>query len=413
MESKTYPLGTLKNYKYVVVLSKHNGRILLSRHKDRTTWETQGGHIEAGESALDAAKRELYEESGAVEYDIKPLCDYWAGNFLENGEPDVSHGAAGVVFVADIHRLEAIPDSEMAEVKEFDMLPDNLTYPAITPVLFKRVAMKTLYVTDLDGTLLNTRDRINPYSIEVINSLVEKGMLFTYATARSLVSASVVTEGLSTKIPVIAYNGTFIMEPATGKILASASFTKEQTDKVIAKLREHGIYPLVYSYVDKVEKVSWVITKENEGIIRYKQSRAGDKRLRPLEDERHLYDGDIFYFTCIGEKEELVPIYEEFKNSDEYTCTFQQELYRPEYWCEIMPKEATKANAINRLKSLWNCDRVVSFGDAVNDIPMFQISDECYAVANAVDRLKDMATGVIGSNDEDAVAKWLMENAEF
>lgn len=59
--------------------------------------------------------------------------------------------------------------------------------------------MKTLYVTDLDGTLLNTQNFINPYSIEIINSLVEKGMIFTYATARSLVSASVVTKGLSTK----------------------------------------------------------------------------------------------------------------------------------------------------------------------------------------------------------------------
>ena len=76
--------------------------------------------------------------------------------------------------------------------------------------------MKTLYVTDLDGTLLNTHDTINPYSIEVINSLVDQGMLFTYATARSLVSASVVAKGLSTKIPVIAYNGEFIIHPATG-----------------------------------------------------------------------------------------------------------------------------------------------------------------------------------------------------
>ena len=55
---------------------------------------------------------------------------------------------------------------------------------------------KTLYVTDLDGTLLNRQDRISPFSIETINKLVEKGMLFTYATARSLVSASVVTKWL-------------------------------------------------------------------------------------------------------------------------------------------------------------------------------------------------------------------------
>lgn len=107
--------------------------------------------------------------------------------------------------------------------------------------------MKTLYVTDLDGTLLNSRDTINPYSIEVINSLVEKGMLFTYATARSLVSASVVARGLTTRIPVIAYNGAYILNPATGEILASEGFGKEEMEKVIGVLRGSGICHLVYS----------------------------------------------------------------------------------------------------------------------------------------------------------------------
>ena len=65
---------------------------------------------------------------------------------------------------------------------------------------------KILYVSDLDGTLLNTKDRISDYSIETINGLVERGMLFTYATARSLVSASKVAQGLSANIPVIVYN---------------------------------------------------------------------------------------------------------------------------------------------------------------------------------------------------------------
>lgn len=270
--------------------------------------------------------------------------------------------------------------------------------------------MKTLYVTDLDGTLLNTQNFINPYSIEIINSLVEQGMIFTYATARSLVSASVVTKGLSTKIPVIAYNGAFIFHPATGAIIASEGFQKEETDKIIEVLKEHDISPLVYSFVQGKEKVSWVTSRENDGIRRYLSLRKGDKRLRPLETAEKLYEGNMFYYTCIGEREELQPVYDIFSNDSRYTCTLQQELYRSEYWCEVMPKKATKANAIQKLKELWNCERVVSFGDAVNDIPMFQISDECYAVENAVDELKQMATGIIGSNDADGVAVWLKDN---
>ena len=74
MITKTYPVGTLRAHKYVVVLSEYQGKILLSRHKKRTTWETQGGKIEPGETPLMAAKRELYEESGAVDFEIEPLC---------------------------------------------------------------------------------------------------------------------------------------------------------------------------------------------------------------------------------------------------------------------------------------------------------------------------------------------------
>ena len=128
MTCKVCPLGTLAPYKYVVVMSKYQGKILLSRHRDRSTWETQGGHIEPGETPLAAARRELYEESGAVDFDIRPIFDYWAGD--ENG------GASGQVFAAEIRTLGPMPKSEMAEVRAFDQVPPNVTYPAITPELF-------------------------------------------------------------------------------------------------------------------------------------------------------------------------------------------------------------------------------------------------------------------------------------
>lgn len=266
---------------------------------------------------------------------------------------------------------------------------------------------KIMYVTDLDGTLLNQKDRINKKSLEIINGLVEEGMLFTYATARSLVSASVVTEGLTTKIPVIAYNGAFIFQPETGEILSREDFGREERAYATEVIRAKDICPLVYAFVDGVERVSWLSGRENEGIRRYLSLRKGDRRLRPVEDDEKLYQGEIFYFTCIGEKDELWPVYDILSKDARYRCTIQQELYRPEYFCEIMPVKATKANAIRKLKKIWNCDRVVSFGDAVNDIPMFEISDECYAVENAVAELKAAATGIIDSNENDGVANWL------
>lgn len=131
MYCQVYPAGTLKTYQYVVVLSEYNGMLLFSRHRDRKTWETQGGHIEPDETPLDAAKRELYEESGAVDFDIQTAFDYRAG--------DDSGHANGMVFLAHIKTLAPIPDSEMAEVHSFDTLPPDaqLTYPGITPVLYR------------------------------------------------------------------------------------------------------------------------------------------------------------------------------------------------------------------------------------------------------------------------------------
>ena len=130
MISRVCEIGELKQYKYVVVISTCGEKIMLSRHRTRTTWETQGGHVEPGETPLEAAKRELYEESGAIQYEIRPICDYWAGDEV-TGE-----GATGMVFHAEIHELGPLPESEMAEVRLFDVLPENLTYPAITPELF-------------------------------------------------------------------------------------------------------------------------------------------------------------------------------------------------------------------------------------------------------------------------------------
>lgn len=127
--SKVFPLETFPAYKYVVIFARMNGKWLFSQHRARDTWETQGGHIEKGETPLEAAKRELYEESGAVSFDITPVCDYWSGRRTGCG--------VGVVFFAQVFERGELPQSEMKCVRAFDTLPENVTYPAITPHLFE------------------------------------------------------------------------------------------------------------------------------------------------------------------------------------------------------------------------------------------------------------------------------------
>ena len=127
LECTLHPFGSLGDYTFVVVVSVYMGRLMLSRHKKRMTWETQGGHIEAGESPAEAAARELREESGACEFTLMPVCDYCGYNKFAS--------ANGCVFYADIIRMGDMPESEMAAVKLFDVIPEELTYPNVTPRL--------------------------------------------------------------------------------------------------------------------------------------------------------------------------------------------------------------------------------------------------------------------------------------
>lgn len=124
-----HPLESLGEYKYVVVCSLYEGQWLLSRHKKRDTWETQGGHIEPGETPVETARRELYEESGVQDAQIIPVCDYY-------GYDDYGH-ANGMVFLAVIHRLGEMPESEMKETALFVQPPQALTYPDVTPRLLE------------------------------------------------------------------------------------------------------------------------------------------------------------------------------------------------------------------------------------------------------------------------------------
>lgn len=126
---------------------------------------------------------------------------------------------------------------------------------------------------------------------------------------------------------------------------------------------------------------------------------------------KEIITGKVFYFTCIDSEKKLLPLYEALKNK--YYLVYQKDIYTKEQWLEIMPQSAIKANAILQLKKMYNCDKIISFGDGKNDIPMFEISDECYAVDNADSELKKIATGIIESNNNDGVVKWLLNNAKF
>ena len=267
--------------------------------------------------------------------------------------------------------------------------------------------MSTLYVSDLDGTLLRSDERTSEYTNKVINRLTEKGMIFSYATARSLITAKKVTSGINAKIPLIVYNGAFVIDNLTEDILLENYFD-DRINLVLDDLFAHHIYPIVYAYIEGKEKFSFVPECCTDGMNKFLGSREGDPRTNIVKTIHDLKAGKIFYITCIDESQKLEPLYRKYR--DFYHCVYQTDLYTKEQWLEIMPLHVSKAGAIKQLRALLKCDKLVVFGDGKNDMDMFELADESYAVQNAHEDLKKIATSVISSNDEDGVAKWLEQN---
>lgn len=125
-------------HKYAVIIARHEGRLLWCRHRERSTWEIPGGHIEPGESALEAADRELREETAATRFTLRPIC--WYSAYRDGDQPH----SLGLLCLADVTSMETELHSEIAEVRPHDAVPEALTYPDIQPYLLAEATRRGL-----------------------------------------------------------------------------------------------------------------------------------------------------------------------------------------------------------------------------------------------------------------------------
>lgn len=269
----------------------------------------------------------------------------------------------------------------------------------------------TLYLSDLDGTLLRSDQTLSAYTCAVIDRLVSAGVHFSYATARSIETASKVTRGIRVALPVIVQNGTFIVDSATKKPLWSAKFTPAEAERIFEAFLRRGLFPIIYAVIDGRNRFSYLRDRCTGPQWEFLLTRIGgsDRRAREIFSEEDALDGDSHYFACISDDEGALLSVKEALEGD-FRCIFSRDIYTGAPWLEVMPNSASKAAAARRLREMLGCNKLVCFGDAVNDLPMFELADERYAVANAAPELKAIATDVIDGNDEDAVAGWLEKN---
>lgn len=131
---------------FAVIIAVSEGKLVLCKHKERDTWEVPGGHREAGEEISDAAGRELYEETGAVKFEIEPICVYsvTAPDNLNGGNESF-----GMLYFADIKEFEPELHSEIEKTALFSELPDKWTYPEIQPKLLEEAARRNIHFSNI------------------------------------------------------------------------------------------------------------------------------------------------------------------------------------------------------------------------------------------------------------------------
>jgi 5-amino-6-(5-phospho-D-ribitylamino)uracil phosphatase len=275
-----------------------------------------------------------------------------------------------------------------------------------------------IYISDLDGTLLNDKAQLSEYSKNELNTLIENGLKFTVASARSVVSIKRVLNGLNLQLPIIEFNGAFITDFHEEKHLVINSIDADIVPELLVIIRNHSNEPFISTfngYEDKLyyEKIL------NDGMKWYIHDRRRnfDKRLTSIENLYDHISENIVCFTVINKKKLLMDLYSELKSKfkNKIEILMMDNEYSSEWcWLTIQNSKAKKDMAIIDLLKMFNISSndLVVFGDNLNDISMFLISKYSIAVENAAEEVKRIATQIIGSNNDDSVVKYIKDDFE-
>ncbi|WP_187265479.1 HAD-IIB family hydrolase [Reinekea thalattae] len=274
--------------------------------------------------------------------------------------------------------------------------------------------MNELLVFDLDGTLLNEHEQLSPVTQKALDQLDRLGINWTVATGRMPHGAREALPNLVFKHPQAYKNGVLLWDLNEDTVFSKIPMSQQDAIEVCQRLYAKDIKPWVNT-IDHEDNIGAVIT----GITSDKEKQWSDYlssqgiRVQQQSDYSTLPEHVLNIFAATNNPA-VLDMSEELAHLDGVAVFAGPDMYHAGgYWLDIHHSSGTKGDAVQLIKKQLGADKTICFGDSDNDISMFELADECYAMGQGLDELKAIATATIGSNSEDGIAHFLAQRYGF
>ena len=225
--------------------------------------------------------------------------------------------------------------------------------------------MKTLFISDLDGTLLNPDAELSDFTAGVINGLHEKGIYFSIATARTDASVKKIMEGVKLGAPAVLMNGAALFDLEEGRYISSIPIGENGKKALMEALGLLGYKGFLYTIEDgRLNTLYENVNAANAEAFIAERVRKYGKQFTRVESLLGCDKMNAVHFSVSGQREQLLPVQSRLLQSEEVNVEFYEDRYNPSFWyLEVMGKHCSKYHGVQALKKLCGFERVISFGD--------------------------------------------------
>lgn len=269
---------------------------------------------------------------------------------------------------------------------------------------------KTLFISDLDGTLLDGCSRVSAKTADMLNSLIDCGVLFSVATARTPATVVPLLGSVNMRIPAVVMTGASLWDWRSSTYLTPRLMGREEAATAVRICREGGVNPFDYVLPSGAAPLQvYHNGARTDGERQFVEERVNmplkQFHLDTPEGASGALPRTILLFA-MGPKDRVFEVADRIRSATACSVSAYVDIFGQDTGIlEVFAPQVSKAAAVVELAHRVGAHRIVSFGDNLNDLPLAEVSDEFYAVANALPEVKEAATDVIGYNTAEAVPR--------